>query len=220
MARFMFASRPVAQDLARYGVSPNKSLTARPTGGIDEIAAFWRGLVDGDGHLMNAKDSSGYIKPTIGITGSLAIAEGFKAFVKQYEPGHKGTPQKIGRIYMHRVHGRMAVTIIRMLYPGGAIALPRKAALAREILSSYESRQEAKIVPVACSVPECGRDVEALGFCVRHYKRFRKHGSPTAIGTRWHGVQVDVEVVMATDAKPMRKRRSDAKPDAYKTMTK
>ena len=207
------SSAKIASDLATYGVVPKKSLTAKPADSIAMNPAFWRGMIDGDGHVSLFRDSHGYPKPVVGLTGSLGCVTAFREFVLRYHPSHSATHHKQDNIYHHRVYSRGAVEVLKILYPSGAFALTRKYDLAHKIISDAQCRDLAKVPPKCCSVSECDLPIEGLGFCRKHYKRFRKHGDVSAIGSRWQGVAKDGTA--QAEVKPMRKRRCDAKEDGF-----
>jgi hypothetical protein len=51
----------------------------------------------------------------------------------------------------------------------------------REIVAYIDRRDAPKERLVAiCSLDDCDSQVSALGYCVKHYRRFKKHGDPEA----------------------------------------
>lgn len=206
-ARLSVNSVQIACDLARYGVVPRKSLIADPVGGIELLPAYWAGAVDGDGHLMWKGG-----RPTIGITGSLRTTLKFRDFIRQYSPAFDAEPAPQGNVFHLRVSNRLALPVIKALYENRPYALARKREMALRIIREYEARLLAKIPPPACSVGGCDRKVRGLGFCSMHYRRYRKHGSPFAVADAWNAPRQTSETVSPL---PIRKRRSDAKPDGY-----
>lgn len=48
-----FVSKRMTTDLAGWGVTARKSLTARPLKGVDGFNSFWRGIFDGDGNIKH-----------------------------------------------------------------------------------------------------------------------------------------------------------------------
>jgi hypothetical protein len=52
---FKIHSRRIVSDLAHYGITPRKSLTAHAQNGADSHPAFWLGVLDGDGSIGTSK---------------------------------------------------------------------------------------------------------------------------------------------------------------------
>lgn len=206
LTRLAVPSAKLAEDLARYGVVPKKSRTADPIGGVEHRAAFWRGAVDGDGHMMWKNNV-----PTIGMTGSRGTCEKFLAFVRGIHPGCNAKLRQQGAVFHARVCSLAALKTIRLLYQDAPVSLGRKQELADRIIKARAELAAAKIPPVACSVAGCDQEVHGLGFCKKHHKRHRKHGSPEAVGSRWGGVKG----AGGAQPRPMRKRRQDATPDGF-----
>lgn len=133
-AVLMVASTQIAEDLARYGVVPRKSKTATPSGGVEHRAAFWRGMVDGDGFVGVGTKK----KPTIGLCGaSLPLITAFCTFVRGHVPGCGVAPCKSRQLYDARVKCRLALAVTKLLYEGATLALPRKLRAAREVIAFY-----------------------------------------------------------------------------------
>lgn len=97
---------------------------------------FWRGLCDGDGHIMRDKRCgfplSGW---ELGICGSEAVVTAFQAFAART----LGMATRIVTNGNSDVNFRVYVTGVRTpilaetLYPAGCTALPRKYAIARDL---------------------------------------------------------------------------------------
>ena len=108
---FTFSSPRVAKSLARFGVTPNKSLTFTPYEYCANNADFWRGMIDGDGTIRICKD--GYLK--IALCGSKPCMEAFSKWV-QKNSCSKGTLHKDRNIYKVMLSGASAIEIARKLY--------------------------------------------------------------------------------------------------------
>jgi hypothetical protein len=126
------ASRQMADDLARYGVVPNKSLTAKASGGVELDRDFWRGVIDGDGHFSRHFDGN----YSIGLCGSLDILRQFSAYCSTVIPDYAAPVSGTARIFRTSIYGRKAQMITSALYEGCTIALERKWSVAREIMAS------------------------------------------------------------------------------------
>lgn len=122
-------SRKLVDTLAQYGITPRKSLTAQVSELEDNID-FWRGVVDGDGNL---RVDHGH--RAIRLCGAQALMEQFAAFVHRHVSGGPWTVKPFRTIYTLDVTGPTAVALARLLYFPGAVALPRKLALA-QVLSA------------------------------------------------------------------------------------
>jgi hypothetical protein len=124
--RLHVKSKRLVGDLATLGVGPRKSMTAVAPETLVGNRHFWRGVIDGDGHvgIDRRRDHA-----RLGLVGSLPLLEQFRGFVcgltqtKALVRPHKG-------IYRFEVSGVAATHILHHLYHDAAPALRRKAALA------------------------------------------------------------------------------------------
>lgn len=138
--RLTVCSKPLADDLGRYGVVPRKAKTTRIQI-LENDRHFWRGVIDGDGCLRFAtrknKKTGGYYerkRPVLSVSGSSLLMEQFVAFVRSIHET---------RVSVHASHGnwgvsldgRAAIAVVKHLYDECQIALPRKLSLAREIIT-------------------------------------------------------------------------------------
>jgi hypothetical protein len=71
-------SEKIFKDLGRWGIFPNKGQTDKtePLGEATLNRDFWRGMIDGDGHI-NTKGTS----PTVYLVGRKSICESFQKFL-------------------------------------------------------------------------------------------------------------------------------------------
>lgn len=128
--------------LARLGIGPRKSAVATAPAVMRCNPAWWRGCIDGDGWVGLSRDRRPGRAPAaiLGFCGSRRAVEQFAEFVQLTSPGRPVACRPNGRSEVNwylRVHGRRAADVIRVLYTGSAIALPRKLAKAREVASHY-----------------------------------------------------------------------------------
>lgn len=122
---FGFASKQIVMDLAKYGVVPRKSLTARIIGGMEYDRDFLRGLIDGDGSIAVHKTKwKSYAK--ISLCGSKDITRQFSDFMKRICPNCKAEIKKTRSIFAVSTAGNMAVKIIENLYKDSTVYLDRK----------------------------------------------------------------------------------------------
>lgn len=140
--RLSVTSKRLAESLARFGVVPKKSATAKCVG-LESCMHFWRGAVDGDGFLSWHK-TNGRTIPLIGFCGSEPLVTQFREFCVGVAGRFAARVRKVGpTLFNIRIAGTPAVAIIRALYETDGRALPRKAALAREMMG-WVSRYPAK----------------------------------------------------------------------------
>jgi hypothetical protein len=121
------------------GVSPRKTKTARPTAEACGSADFWRGCWDGDGEV-----DEGNKCPTLSLVGSFPLVEAFCAFFAGLCPEYPLRPRPTGHTdctaYVN-LYGHGAMVLLKALYGGGGAAMPRKKALAVELLTRYEGKE-------------------------------------------------------------------------------
>lgn len=125
-------STDMVNDLAKYGIVPNKTFIAEPYYDIDPNLArhFWRAVVDGDGYI--SKDN----RPAIEICGTLAICEGFRKWCQLYTPS-QATVRPFRNIFRYGLGSNMAIPVIRELYRDCNIYLDRKYERAMRILDKF-----------------------------------------------------------------------------------
>ena len=124
------SSVKLAVSLARYGVTPRKSFTAKAIG-VERNKDFWRGMVDGDGCISATRRR-------FELIGSKASMEQFAAFVEATTGGHKPKVKPCRNIFKVEVWGNDAVQVLKVLYSDCTIALPRKLDRAKSILGILE----------------------------------------------------------------------------------
>lgn len=137
-AGLVVTSRRLAESLAKYGVTPNKTHNARVIG-LEMDRHFWRGLVDADGSLFVSRRSSGRCEPVLSVVGSDETTRQFAEFVEA-ETGRRVTARPHKTIHEARVSCWTAIEMIRRLYVGCEVALPRKLETARSILAEFDGR--------------------------------------------------------------------------------
>jgi hypothetical protein len=173
--RFSATSKPLATALSRYGVVPRKSLTACVIG-LGACPHFWRGAVDGDGTVSWQTIGSKQF-PFIQLVGSRDLVRQFYEFAKAAVPGIGHGIERQVNIFKFRTAGRLAASLIRILYGNCTVSLTRKWAVAREVLAQDWSEPPPRL----CEVPGCGRLHAARGCCSMHHKKLMKYGSPAVV---------------------------------------
>jgi len=125
-----FSSQRVVGSLAKFNITPNKSLTFDPYPYCANNADFWRGMIDGDGSVRICKD--GYLK--IMLCGSKPCIEAFSKWV-QANSCSRGTIHKDENIYKVQMSGQPAREIAAKLYGNNPrYYLERKAKVAEKVL--------------------------------------------------------------------------------------
>ncbi len=125
-------SPKIVETLARYGVVPRKSLTAIPPVSMLLNRDWWRGVVDGDGHV----EVTYLDRPGIGVSGTRETCEAFLAFARTITPTKAGTYPNNG-IWMARLTAGPAYRVLKSLYENCIVALPRKQNKTQEILKQF-----------------------------------------------------------------------------------
>ena len=130
-------SRYLTESLERVGVGPRKSATVEPWDGpADLMPHYWRGLFDGDGCIgrhSKRKPNSWMLTQV----GSRACVVGFAEWAKSV-CGTKATPfHDTGGCWRVGIGGSYAPQkLATALYGCAVVALPRKLALARDLMGS------------------------------------------------------------------------------------
>ena len=132
-AYFSVNSHRLADALAKYGVLPRKSLTAKVSG-LEENRHFWRGVIDGDGGVYESARASGRIRPSVYLCGSLELLWQFADFVQKSVGGSLPGVTGLGTIWQCSVQDRRAVAFIHQVYGDCEVALPRKWEVANRLM--------------------------------------------------------------------------------------
>ncbi len=146
-------SRRLVAALAKYGVVPRKSHTAKVIG-LEFDRHFWRGAIDGDGSIwLGTRRIKGgeYQFPCLNFCGSGEMVNQFINFVRHHVPNCRAQACFNGSIYYVNLSFRIATQIIDILYRDCKIALDRKLSLAACILQSRASDllPREKVVPIS-----------------------------------------------------------------------
>lgn len=114
-------SKRIVESLARYGLTPRKSFTAKVIG-LEMNRDFWRGVIDGDGSVGTAKGA-----PRLSLVGSYPMMEQFREFIYHHAPGAAlQIADTWSGIHQVRVSHTRAMKLIEVLYGDCTVALVRK----------------------------------------------------------------------------------------------
>lgn len=132
-----FRSNNISSILQYYGIVPKKSLIATPKNNINLNKNFWRGVVDGDGHISNRKENSKQL--LLSITGSENIIKSFVAYVETTLniKKHYIYVEDSGHTFRVTYTGNRARKICEHLYKDSSIFLPRKKEIVEKVLLKY-----------------------------------------------------------------------------------
>jgi len=140
-ARIAFTSQKMVKRLAECGVVPLKSAITEVK--LDKLKFnkhFWRGVIDGDGHIGIDKNPRSYCKFHLGNSGSKTLMEQYKTYIKTIVPRFRGSVRKHPQgenTYTVQTAERIAQEIAKELYGGANIYLERKMEIAKTIIN-YE----------------------------------------------------------------------------------
>lgn len=122
------SSNRIAKSLAKFGVTPRKSLREHVLL-LENNRDFWRGYIDGDGSLgfWNRKS------PGIVMYGGMSLVEQFRKFVWLEQPDRKLTVNLATKIPSVRLSSSHAVFLAKRLYENSTISLDRKRVIAEKM---------------------------------------------------------------------------------------
>jgi hypothetical protein len=128
MAILSISSTHLTDALARFGVVPRKSKTAKVIG-LEENRDFWRGCIDGDGWIIDSGK-----RPIVGLCGSLDLVSQFREFFVKRFPECRKSVHPNSSVWKFEVSGTWAQHAMELLYKDCTIALPRKWDKARHYM--------------------------------------------------------------------------------------
>ncbi len=137
--RIRINSKNIHTKLIDLGVTPAKSLTAKPHDLLKHSKDFWRGCIDGDGGVYN------YKLKTMMLCGSLETIFDFIIFCNK-EAGVKEkypSPCKSSGFNLFQVHyyGEDCRKILTLLYKDAPVYLDRKYSQAMEIIQGIPGQE-------------------------------------------------------------------------------
>lgn len=117
---FTIYNSELVADLAIHGIVPRKTLHTSPARVAPELERhYWRGVIDGDGHI--SKDGK-----SLTLVGDYEVVVGFQTFVLTHCPRVKASIFRDLNIYTFKVTGTSACKMLEILYGGATVYLERK----------------------------------------------------------------------------------------------
>lgn len=126
-------SKYLVNSISKYGVVPNKSITAEVKI-LENNRDFWRGVVDGDGCIGIYNNY-----PTINLSGSYLLVNQFRNYMISICPDFMSKIIKFKNKKAYRIvtYGNKAVKIIDNLYKNSKVYLDRKMELAKKATNNF-----------------------------------------------------------------------------------
>ena len=125
-------SERLCSALAKFGVGPRKSLTAKVLG-LEANRAMWRGAIDGDGCLHIEKGTN---HPHLHFVGSFDMVTQFCDYARVVVPNCSPQPVPNRKIFQVGFGNRASYRLIRHLYKDAAVSLARKQAIADAVIAN------------------------------------------------------------------------------------
>lgn len=165
-------SKKLTRDLAQYGIINRKSYNCVPwSGPADLMPHYWRGVVDGDGHISKTR-------AYMSLTGTREMIEGFLRFAQPISGTRTVPGQQPGNAawFVHLTGAVKVPPVVRALYELDGPSLDRKLLAAQALIARYPVAE-----PIICGI--CGERAVARELCKKHWQRWRKYGDPEVIAT-------------------------------------
>ena len=145
-------SREMADDLGELGIIPRKLLISRACDSLADSPHFWRGMFDGDGHIVWS---------TIQLFGGMPLLEQWLSFARKF--GQQPTVARNRReLFVASSHGNAMRDLVGRLYRGAPdeARLDRKFPMATRLFrtnpgSRYEIRQQGEYQEMLAAGQQC-----------------------------------------------------------------
>lgn len=161
--QILFGSKHMVESLAGLGITRRKTTACRPWDGpADLMPHYWRGALDGDGHIGKAEAIVSYC-------GTRPMVEAFRAFAQATCGTKANAYLRVGMWVVSINGGRQVPILVKALYGIGGPVLERKMLAAQAVITRYPPR-----VKRTCSEEGCGGAHVAHGLCAKHYREWRK----------------------------------------------
>ena len=131
-------SKVLADRLLTYGIYPRKTKTACPTEALKHNPDFWRGCWDGDGEVDEGNNC-----PALNLIGSFPLVAAFCDYFATVCPEYplKPRPTKSTNCTVGvNLYGHGAMVLLKTLYQGASVAMPRKMQKAQEMLERFKDK--------------------------------------------------------------------------------
>jgi hypothetical protein len=132
-ARISVLSERLGYVVNQYGLVPRKSRTAKAKI-VENHPDFWRGMIDGDGHV---KTDGG-----VSLIGSDFIVDQFNEFCKKLYPKAKMNFRRHFNMNVGTLHGKAAAIVLYSIYHNREPCLTRKSISARNHYSKFYSMEQ------------------------------------------------------------------------------
>ncbi len=182
-AEFRVVSDQLGNALGRYGVVPRKCKITKAVPELENNRHFWRGLVDGDGHVGTSWIRKTTEMPEISLCGSIDLITQFHAYIKRLVPTYKGSIRPHHGSFTVMINGQGAITVIKELYGDCETYLDRKYETAQYIIENAETLMPGKARGSRVGTSKLTEDV------VKSIKRIRRD---TGLGYRRIAKQLDM----------------------------
>lgn len=141
-----FSSKYMVERLKSFGIYQNKTFSCVPPTLLEFNIDFWRGVIDGDGHLgiSNGCGKDKRIRPRLELCGNYATVVGFKVFIDTQIENFINVISRHSSIYKIQSSGNKAFKIARLLYDNAEVFLDRKYNVYNEMLSKFNLKYERK----------------------------------------------------------------------------
>jgi DNA-binding Lrp family transcriptional regulator len=129
---YTFTAPELIERLLHLGLKPNKSLKEVVPDSLKNSPHFWRGVFEGDGHILSGEGRYG-----ITICGSKELCEDFSTYCQKVYPDYIPSVRVNGKgIYTVNLSSRKPTShILENLYGGATSVLPRKYKVYMEVYS-------------------------------------------------------------------------------------
>lgn len=136
--RLSVVSRPLVDSLIKFGVVPHKTNRTKACEALLFNRHFWRGVVDGDGHIgaKCAQENRVFFN----VLASAPLANQFISFCSKMVPGSRGAVLKRKGCFRVSYNGEDAWKILKLLYENVHHALWRKQKHAMAIVEKHRNR--------------------------------------------------------------------------------